>query len=93
MNLVAEDDFKAMHKKMKGLWNVKMIAFSKRISWNLPADSAVLLCSDLSDMKTETRPQSPEIKSLAEQQQQTFNFQRLKKAFFKLLFWGTSKHF
>lgn len=43
---------------MKGLWNVKMIAFSKRISWNLPADSAVLLCSDLSDMKTETRPQS-----------------------------------
>lgn len=36
---------------------------------------------------------SPEIKSLAEQQQQTFNFQRLKKAFFKLLFWGTSKHF
>lgn len=78
---------------MKGLWNVKMIAFSKRISWNLPADSAVLLCSDLSDMKTETRPQSPEIKSLSEQQQQTFNFQRLKKAFFKLLFWGTSKHF
>lgn len=31
-------------------------------------------------------PQSPEIKSLAELQQQTFNFQRLKKSFFKTRF-------
>lgn len=72
------------------MWKWLLLANASAETYQL---TAVLLCSDLSDMKTETRPQSPEIKSLAEQQQQTFNFQRLKKAFFKLLFWGTSKHF